>query len=46
MESEGRLRASFGPVLMPEIPPGRAARDRAVTQQVMDAIARQVSIQA
>jgi len=45
-EAEGRLRASFGPVLMPQVPPDRAKRDHAVTEQVMDAIARQVSIQA
>jgi 1-acyl-sn-glycerol-3-phosphate acyltransferase len=43
-EAEGRLRASFGPVFVPQVPPDRAERDRAVTQQVMGAIGRQVSI--
>jgi 1-acyl-sn-glycerol-3-phosphate acyltransferase len=42
-EAEGRLRASFGPVFMPEVPPDRAEQDRAVTEQVMDAIAGQLA---
>jgi 1-acyl-sn-glycerol-3-phosphate acyltransferase len=42
-EAEGRLCASFGPVFMPEVPPDRAERDHAVTEQVMDAIAGQLA---
>ena len=44
LESEGRLCASFGPVFVPRIPPDRAERDRTVTRQVMDAIARQLAV--
>jgi hypothetical protein len=39
-ESEGRLHVSFGPLFVPDIPSGRAERDRVVARQVMDAIAR------
>jgi 1-acyl-sn-glycerol-3-phosphate acyltransferase len=42
-EAEGRLRASFGPVFVPRVPSDRAARDRAVTEQVMRAIGRQLA---
>ena len=41
-EVGGRLRVSFGPPFVPEIPPDRARRDRAVARQVMAAIARQL----
>jgi len=41
-EAEGRLRVSFGPPFVPQTPPDRAERDRAVAQQVMAAIARQL----
>jgi len=41
-EAEGRLRVSFGPPFVPQIPPDRAERDRAVAWQVMTAIARQL----
>ncbi len=41
-ERDGRLRVSFGPPFVPQLPPDRAARDRAVSRQVMDAIARQL----
>ena len=41
-EQDGRLRVSFGPLFVPEIPPGRAERDLAVSQQVMAAIAREL----
>jgi hypothetical protein len=37
-EVERRLRVSFGPLFVPEIPPHRAARDRPVARQVMAAI--------
>jgi 1-acyl-sn-glycerol-3-phosphate acyltransferase len=43
-EAEGRLRASFGPVFVPRVPSDRAERDRTVTRQVMDAIARQLAV--
>ena len=42
MEHRGRLRVSFGPILVPEIPPNRGDRDSTVAQQVMTAIARQL----
>jgi hypothetical protein len=32
----------FGPVFVPQIPPERAERDRAITRQVMGAIARRL----
>ena len=38
----GRLRVSFGPVFVPQIPLARKERDRAVARQVMKAIARQL----
>jgi 1-acyl-sn-glycerol-3-phosphate acyltransferase len=41
-EAGGRLRVSFGPVFVPRAPSERAARDRAVTEQVMGAIGRQL----
>ena len=41
-EPDGRLRLSFGPPFLPEIPPGRRARDGSVAGQVMAAIARQL----
>jgi 1-acyl-sn-glycerol-3-phosphate acyltransferase len=41
-EPAGRLRVSFGPLFVPQIPPDRPERDRAVTRQAMDAIARQL----
>jgi hypothetical protein len=41
-ESAGQFRVSFGPPFVPEIPPERAERDRAITRQVMGAIARQL----
>ena len=41
-EPEGRLRVSFGPLFVPDIPPERARRDRAVAGQVMAAIALQL----
>jgi 1-acyl-sn-glycerol-3-phosphate acyltransferase len=41
-EQGGRLRVSFGPVFVPEVPRIRAERDGAVARQVMDAIARQL----
>ena len=42
-EKDGRLRVSFGPVFRPEIPARRAERDSTVAQQVMAAIAHQLS---
>ncbi len=42
-ETEGRLRVRFGPPFVPAVPADRAARDRAVAAQVMDAIARLLS---
>ena len=39
MEVEGRLRVSFGPVFVPRVPSDRAEQDRAVAEQVMNAIA-------
>jgi 1-acyl-sn-glycerol-3-phosphate acyltransferase len=41
-ELDGRLRVSFGPVFIPQIPPGRKERDLSVSRQVMEAIARQL----
>ena len=41
-EPEGRLRVSFGPLFVPEIPPDRAERDQVVARQVMTAIAQQL----
>lgn len=41
-EQGGRLRVSFGPLFVPEVPPDRAERDRVVARQVMAAIARQL----
>jgi hypothetical protein len=41
-ESAGQLCVSFGPAFVPQIPPERAERDRAVTRQVMGAIAGQL----
>jgi hypothetical protein len=41
-EPEGRLRVSFGPLFVPDIPPERARRDRMVSRQVMTAIALQL----
>ena len=38
----GRLRVSFGPVFVPRIPLARKERDRAVAQQVIEAITRQL----
>jgi len=37
-EQTGRLRLSFGPLFIPQVPPDRDERDRAVTRQVMAAI--------
>ncbi|MBC7249217.1 MAG: 1-acyl-sn-glycerol-3-phosphate acyltransferase [Anaerolineae bacterium] len=42
-ERDGRLRVSFGPLFVPRIPSRGHERDRVVAQQVMDAIARQLS---
>ena len=42
-EREGRLRLSFGPTFVPDIPAGRGERDRVVARQVMEAIGRQLS---
>lgn len=42
-EKVGRLRLSFGPAFVPQIPSSRDEQDRVVTQQVMNAIARQLS---
>jgi hypothetical protein len=42
-EREGRLRLSFGPAFVPEIPAERGKRDQVVAQQVMEAIGRQIS---
>jgi len=39
-ETGGRLRLSFGPVFVPELPAGREERDRQVSRQVMEAIGR------
>ena len=41
-ESHGHLRVSFGPVFVPQIPPGGREQDRAVARQVMRAIAAQL----
>jgi 1-acyl-sn-glycerol-3-phosphate acyltransferase len=38
-ERGGRLRVSFGPSFIPQIPPERGEQDRLVAQQVMSAIA-------
>ncbi|MBN1811406.1 MAG: 1-acyl-sn-glycerol-3-phosphate acyltransferase [Anaerolineae bacterium] len=43
-ETVGRLRISFGPAFIPQIPSGRGEQDRVVMQQVMSAIARQLDI--
>lgn len=43
-ESAGRLRVSFGPPFVPQVPPDRAERDRAVTEWVMSGIARQLLV--
>jgi 1-acyl-sn-glycerol-3-phosphate acyltransferase len=43
MERGGRLRVSFGPAFVPQIPHDRAGRDAAVTQQVMAAIEDQLA---
>jgi 1-acyl-sn-glycerol-3-phosphate acyltransferase len=42
VELDGHLRLSFGPLFVPEIPQRRADRDRAVINQVLDAIAAQL----
>jgi len=42
-EQRGRLRVSFGPLFAPDVPSSRSERDRAVAQQVMASIARQLS---
>ena len=39
-EDAGRLRLSFGPIVVPQIPPRHADRDRLVSEQVMAAIGR------
>ncbi len=39
-EANGQLRVRFGPAFVPVIPANRAQRDRAVADQVMNAIAR------
>jgi hypothetical protein len=41
-EEDGRLRLSFGPRFIPDVPHGRAGRDTAVSAQVMAAIGRQL----
>jgi len=41
-EQGSRLHVSCGPLFVPEIPPDRAERDRAVAEQVMTAIERQL----
>jgi hypothetical protein len=41
-EVDGKLRVSFGPIFTPDIPSDRARRDKAVADQVMSAIARQL----
>ena len=41
-EPEGQLCVSFGPLFVPEVPPERTGRDRAVACQVMAAIALQL----
>ena len=41
-EHGGRLRVSFGPLFVPQVPQSRAERDSAVARQVMSAIARQL----
>jgi len=43
-EAEGRLRVSFGPLFVPEIPPARDERDQIVARQVMAAIVRQLPV--
>lgn len=40
VEHAGRLRLSFGPAFVPEIPPRHAGRDELVSDQVMAALAR------
>ena len=39
----GKMVLSFGPPFVPQIPPEQEARDSAVAQQVMDAIARHLA---
>jgi hypothetical protein len=41
-EVAGRLRVSFGPLFVPDMPARQAGRDRLVARQVMEAIARQL----
>jgi hypothetical protein len=41
-EVDGRLCVSFGPLLAPEIPADRGQRDRAVADQVAQAIMQQL----
>jgi len=41
-EPEGRLRVSFGSLFVPDISPERTRRDRAVSRQVMAAVALQL----
>ena len=41
-ERGGRLRVSFGPVFVPQIPLARKERDRAVARQVMEAVVHQL----
>jgi 1-acyl-sn-glycerol-3-phosphate acyltransferase len=43
-EAAGKLHVSFGSVFVPEMPPRRAERDRAVIRQVMDSIAQQLPL--
>ena len=42
-EPDGRLLVSFGPPFVPDMPPDRKERDRVVAEQVMAAIAQQLS---
>jgi 1-acyl-sn-glycerol-3-phosphate acyltransferase len=41
-EADGRMRLSFGPPFVPDIPATRTQRDQQVSRQVMAAIARQL----
>ena len=43
-ERGGRLRVSFGPLFVPQVPPNRIGLDRTVAPQVMAAIARQLPL--
>jgi hypothetical protein len=43
VEKGGRLRLSFGPAFVPQVPAERGERNRLVARQVMEAIGRQVS---